>query len=100
MARLQFRITSIALNDEEDVSEVTAVVRDDAYEVIKGILGDVTTTATARGGTEMTIVLPIIDAADLFRACGQMNGLDPRYAKGSHEIYESLTAVFYGLMGE
>lgn len=34
MARLQFRIANIALDEEEDVTGITAVARDDAYEVI------------------------------------------------------------------
>ena len=98
MARLKFRTTNIALDEDEDVAEVTAVVRDDAYEVITSSLGQVRTTATARGGTEMTVVLPVGDAMKLFRECGAMNGLHPLHAKGSSEIYDSLSTVVYGLI--
>lgn len=98
MAHLKFRITNIALDEEEEVASITAVARDDAYEVITGILGDVDTIARERGDTEMTVVLPTPQMLDLFRACGGMNGLDPRHDKGGHEIYDSLSWVVYGLM--
>ncbi len=58
MARLQFRLTAIALDEEEDVREVTAVVRDDTHRLITSLVGDVTTISNARGGTELTIALP------------------------------------------
>jgi hypothetical protein len=100
MARLKFRLTCITLDEEEDPKDVAAVVDSDAYEVITGFLGKVTTTDTRRGGTEMAIVIPIANASKLFHECGKLNGLDPRYGKGSGEIYDSLTMVFYGIMGE
>ena len=100
MARLKFRLTCVTLDKEEDPSDVAAVVDKDAYEVITEILGKVTTHDIRRGGTEMAISLPINDASKLFHECGKINGLDPRYDKGSGEIYESLTMVFYGIMGE
>ncbi len=100
MARLKFRATRISLNEEEDVSEVTALVDIDAYGLITDILGPVHTTVTARGGTEMTVTLPVADALTLWRACGSMNGLDPRYDKGSHDIWESLSRIVYGLIEE
>lgn len=99
MARLKFRITNIALDEEEDVSGITAVVRDDAYQVITDMVGPVETTAAARGGTEITIALPIATVRDLFQKVGEINGLDPRHPVTT-EVYDSLTAIFYGLMGE
>lgn len=98
MARLKFRVTGILLDEEEDVAVVAACVDNDAYEVITGILGEVNTMDTRRGGTEMAISLPVTDALKLFGECGRMNGHDPRYAKGSSEIYDSLSAIVYGLI--
>lgn len=96
MARLHFRLTSIALDEEEDPRELTAVVDRSAFMAIAGILGHVRTAETSRSGTEMTITLPITEASMLFRKCGST----PGYDKAGHEIYDSLTMVFYGLMGE
>ncbi|MFF5261401.1 hypothetical protein ACFY4C_20860 [Actinomadura viridis] len=100
MARLQFRVISIALDAEEEVARITALARNDAYEVITGILGQVQTPTRERGGTEMTVILPVSQMLDLFRECGRMNGYDPRHDRGGHEIYESLSSVVYGLMDD
>jgi len=100
MARLQFRLSAIALDEEENVREVTAVVRDDTYGLITSLLGDVNTVGRARGGTEMTIALPARAMWKLFREVGTIPGNDPRYPNGAHDIYDSLTAVVYGLLGE
>lgn len=99
MARLKFRISSIALDEEEDVSGITAVVRDDAYRIITDMVGPVETTAAARSGTEITIVLPLSATRELFSRCGELNGLDPRHHV-TGEVYDSLSTIFYGLMGE
>jgi|SRR6516165_2602114 hypothetical protein len=100
MARLKFRLTTIALDEEEDVREVTAVVRDDTYRLITSLVGDVQTISTARGGTELTIALPLDVMLKLFHEVGTIPGNDPRYAAGIEDIYESLTAVVFGLLGE
>jgi hypothetical protein len=100
MAKLQFRISNIRFDEEEDVAELTAVVRDDAYEVITGILGDVNTLDTSRGGTEMTITLPVGDAMKLYRECGKMTGLDPRSKQGGHEIWDGVNWVYCSLIDE
>lgn len=97
MARLRFRITTIALDEEEDVSEVTAVVDGDTHRLISEVLDSVTTTDTRRGGTETTIVLPVSDALELFDWCGKRNGLDEGWASSS-EIWRSLSTVVYGLI--
>lgn len=99
MARLKFRITNIALDEEEDVSGITAIVRDDAYEVITDLIGPVDTTAAARGGTEITITLPLAKTTALFRRCGEAFGSDLRYDI-TCEVYDSLTHIFFGLMRE
>lgn len=100
MARLQFRLTTIALNEEEDVREVTAVVRDDTYRLITSLVGDVQTISNGRGGTELTIALPLDVMLKLFHEAGAIPGDDPRFAAGVHDIYDSLTAVVYGLLDE
>lgn len=100
MAHLRFRITSIALDEDEDVSSVTAVVRDDAHDLMLGILGRVATSDVKRGGTEMTVTLPLADMRKLFSEIGRIPGDDPRYELGVSEVYASLSMVFYGLMGE
>ncbi len=79
---------------------MTAVVRDDAYELVTSLLGDVSTTSRARGGTEMTIVLPMDAVRRLFHETGEIAGTDPRYAQGVSDIYDSLTAVVYGLSSD
>lgn len=100
MAKLQFRVTNIRFDEEEEVTELTAIVRNDAYKVITGILANVNTTNTARGGTEMTIILPVSDAMNLFRECGKMTGLDPWSEQGGQEIWKSLNWVYCSLIDE
>lgn len=100
MARLHFRLTSVTLDEEEDPKEVTAIVDKEAFQVIASVLGHVHTIRTSRGGTEMTVALPVDEASKLFRECGGMSGLDPRHDTGGSEIYDSLTMVFYGIMQE
>ena len=75
-------------------------LRDDTYGLITSLLGDVTTVGRARAGTEMTITLPADAMSKLFREVGTIPGNDPRYANGANDIYDSLTAVVYGLLGE
>ncbi len=100
MAKLKFRVTTIALDDEEDVASVTAIVRDDAYQVLTGILGWEPATATARGGTEMTVELSAADMMTLLRECGSISSYDPRYDAGSGEIYAAMNWIYYSLMDD
>lgn len=100
MAHLKFRVATIVLDEEEDVSSVTAVVDLDAHGLITDLLGSLDTTDVRRGGTEMTVTLPLADMLKLFHEIGRIPGDDPQYARGVHEIYVSLSAVVYGLMGE
>jgi hypothetical protein len=100
MSKTQFRVTNIALDDEEEVSGVTAIVRDDAYGVMTSILGRETATATARGGTEMTVNLSVADMATLYGECGRMNDFDPRSDPGGNAIYNSMLWIHCTLMGE
>jgi len=99
MARLNFRLTSIALDEEENVREVTAVVSTLAHETITALLGETPATITRGGDGDMTIGLPIAAARDLFTQAGKTSGTSPTYPV-THDVYDSLSAVFYGLMGE
>jgi hypothetical protein len=102
MAHLRFRLVSIELDADEDPSGVTALVRDDTLKVITDMIGTVTVTADATTVTradELTIRLPLAQARDLFCQVGQIPTSDPRH-EHTTEVYDSLTAVFYGLMRE
>lgn len=99
MAKLRFRITSIALDEDEEVSGITAVVRDDTHQVITGMVGAVDTSNVTRGGTEMTITMPVAQMSGLLRQCGKTTGEDPR-AEHTHEIYDSLNWLFCSLMDD
>lgn len=102
MARLKFRITTIHLDDEEDAYGITAVVRDDTFATILDLLGadaaNVAVSDTARGGTELTVMLAAPQMLELFRQVGKVAGDDPRYATGTSDVYDSLSCVVYGLM--
>lgn len=100
MAHLNFRLLSITLGEEEDVREVTAAVSAGAHELIIGLVGPVMTMSSVPSGSVQTVILPVDVARKLFRAAGQLSGTDPRYDLGSTEVYDSLSAIFYGLMGE
>ena len=98
MAQLRFRITDLAFDEEEEVSMVTAIARDDTYQVIKELLDrPIVALQMARGGTEHTITLPVQDALELFRLAGRTTGGDPRH-EHTHEIYNSLSWVVYSLI--
>jgi hypothetical protein len=86
------------MNEDEDVSAITAAARSDTLSVIKDILGDDPYVLSyGRPGTEIT--LPAEGVVKLFRECGNMRGTDPRSPQG-HEIYDSLARVYYGLMSD
>jgi hypothetical protein len=92
----RFRLTSIALDEQQDVSEVTAAVSTPTLAVIREFLGDVPWTVLSE--SESAVTLPAGDMLRLFRACGKLSGLDPRYGH-SHLIYDSLSHVVYGADG-
>ena len=97
MARLRFRISTIVLDEEEEVCSITAVVRDDTLAVIGKLIGEPPVLHTSRGGTELTIVMPVGDVIRLFHACGKTVGPDYEHTS---EIYESLSFPVYRMIEE
>ena len=95
MGNPKFRLTSIALDEQENVSAVTAAVSTSTLAVIREFLGDVGWTVLSE--SESSVTLPAPEMLELFRACGKLSGRDPRY-EHSHEIYDSLSRVVYGLI--
>ncbi len=98
MARLHFRVVNIHLDEEEEVSSVWAVARDDTVAVIEGLVGAVERVGEPRrGGTESTIHLPHDEMVELFRKAGKFAPIHDEH-KHTREIYESLSFIVYGLM--
>lgn len=102
MTGLRFRLTNIALDEEEAISELTAIVNSDTHAMITEILGEVKTTHVGSGGTEMTIVLPIADAMRLYGDRSSMPGTDP-HSRSGDDIRDSLSLIYvtyHGLIAE
>jgi hypothetical protein len=97
MADGQFRVTMIALDEDEEVSAVTAAVGTATLGVIRDFLPGINWTVLSEAESE--IVMPVQDALRLFRECGKLNGLDPRH-EHTHRIYDSLCNVVYGLISD
>lgn len=99
----QFRITSLAFDEDEAVSSVTAVVSEKALEVFSAMLGAPLQASLAAcenhpGCTgHLQVTLPLAKAMRLHSACGKVRGIDPQYEQ-STEAYDSLTMV--GNLGE
>jgi hypothetical protein len=98
VARLKFRVTRIDLDDDEYVSAVTAVIRDDTLGVVTQLIGEVDVLSSARGNTEMTVRLPAATVARLFNEVGQICGDDPRYDAVGPDVHDSLSMIVYRLM--
>lgn len=94
---VRFRVTSIALDEGEDVSAVTARASTATLRVIGEFIDDISWTVIDESESE--IVLPLPDLLKLFRDCGDLSGLDPRH-EHTHRIYDSLSVVVYGLIEE
>lgn len=86
MTNRQFRITSIELDKNERVTEITAVIRQDAYQTITSILG--TVTGTQLSPQQAAIELSATDARRLLAECGAQTG-----HKGASDICGSLSRV-------
>jgi len=98
MARLNFRLTSIALNDEEEVSAVTAIVRPPTRDLIVDLIGpDAAEFTPAANGFELMVTLPARSMHELFSKAGKLSGTDPRYEMGVYDLYDSLSMVVYRL---
>ena len=95
MSNPKFRLASVAFDENEDVSAVTAAVSTSTLGVIREFLGDVPWTVLSE--TESAVTIPAPEVLRLFRACGKLPGTDPRY-EHTHEVYDSLSLVVYGLI--
>lgn len=94
-AKAGCRVSSVAFDEDQEVSAVTIIVSTGTLEVIRGYLPG--TTWIVRSETENEVTLPVQDMLTVFRHSGRMTGVDPRYPH-THEIYDSLCMVVHGLM--
>lgn len=90
-----FRITSIGLDEDQNVSGITAVASMATLAVVRDFLPDVSWTVLSEAENEFC--MPVTELLSLFRACGGLNGFDPRHDH-TYVIYDSLARVVYGLM--
>jgi hypothetical protein len=95
-----FRVTSIELDPEEEVSAVRVQVTARAYEVITGqLLTGETVKTLDHGNDHRLIELLTPQVTRLHSLTGKFSGDDPLYPVTT-EIYDSLCMVVYGLMEE
>ena len=93
-----FRVTTITLDRDQEVSAVQAVADDVTVDWIR---------LTVSGGMDITggdpqgtlIRMPVGTMLELFRLAGKMPGTDPAYPH-AHVIYDSLSRVVFGLIEE
>lgn len=95
MTGRKFRVTNITLDEEEDVTGMTALADGDAYSLITSILGEVETTSTGRDG-EATVVLPVAGAVKLLRACEKAH--DNKPDKVNYAVYRSLSRIYNSII--
>jgi hypothetical protein len=86
MIKNSFRITSIELDEDEEVLAVTAAASDAALSVITEMLG---TAPQVSGGA---VTLPVSSMATLHAATGKITGHDPRH-KVTTETWDRIIAV-------
>lgn len=97
MARLRFRVVNIHLDEEEEVSSIWAVVRDDTLVAVERLIGAVEHVGEPRrGGTELCVHLPADQVMKLFNAAGHTT--DDLLREHASEIYDSLSFIVYRLM--
>lgn len=92
---VRFRVTSIALDEQENVAAVTARAGSATLRVIAEFIDGLSWQVIDERESE--IVLPLPGLLKLFHDCGGLNGLDPRHDH-THRIYDSLSMVVYGLI--
>lgn len=95
MANPKFRLASVAFDENEDVSSVTAVASASTLAVIREFLGDIGWTVLSE--SESSVTFPVSQALELFDATGKVNGLDPR-SEHTSPVWNSLSTVVYGLI--
>lgn len=103
MARLEFRITTIHLDPDEDVEAITAVVRNDTLAAIGKLLShenadQIDVVSSDRGDTEMTVKMPWPVVSALHSAAGTVDPETPEGKAVGVAVYDSLSQVVYGLM--
>lgn len=98
-----FWIDSIRLDEDQDVTGVTAVVDAPYLEHVDrlvhggGVDRQVAVTRVERGGTEAWVELDVQQLMALFREVGNRVDADPLQIPG---CYDRLTQVVYGLMDD
>lgn len=98
MSDIKFWVKTIEMTEAAEVTALTVIASQETLDVIAALVGhEVTAVPAAHDYREAR--LPEPDASHLFRACGGLNGLDPRHVHTT-EIYDRLTQVYYGLLGE
>lgn len=97
----KFRIINIALDLDENVETITAVVQAETLDAIKTMVDPTEvkqTPSTQTVGTEVTVTMPWVVAAALFTAVGGLQPTDPRSEHVDPDVYDSLDPVVLGLM--
>jgi hypothetical protein len=93
----KFRIATVTMNDEEDVSSVTAVAAPATLRVIQRLIGEI--PFTVLGEQEMQVTLGVPAIRELHAACGKFCGNDLEYEHAT-EVYDSLSWVLYRMISD
>ncbi len=97
MARLRFRVTTIHLDENEDVSAVEAVVRDDTLVAVEHLIGAVRRAGRPWPSGAQAVWLDTAEIVKLFNAADKTTREHLCY-EHTGEIYDSLSFIVYGLM--
>lgn len=95
----KFRVTNIAFDDQQRVTEITAVVHDNTRKTIDDMLDTSHITTTGRDGAHSTVTIPAAAAARLFIAA-ERSPLLERNQPHIMALHNGLAHIVYGLMGE
>jgi len=92
-----FRIASIHLDEDHDVSGITAVIDAPYLASVRQLtIGDsIVVSRRERGDTELWVELDTAQLLSLFREVGNRLDADPLQIPGA---YSALSMVVYGLM--
>lgn len=94
-----FRISSIHLDEDHDVTGITAVIGAPYLTAVQQLtVGDtILVSRRERGDTELWVELDTAQLLSLFREVGNRLDADPLQIPGA---YNALSLVVYGLMGD
>ena len=92
----QFRITSIAFDDNEEVASVTAVGIPACLDFVRAHAPSAC-AEEARPGELAAVILSRNDVFSVHAAAGKVRGTSSEY-EGSHPVYDSLCMIIYGLI--